>query len=112
MGRIHFAWTVLLACLLLSAQCVEGIAQFVLKNGGNKCLKIDVTRDLVVLVDFVAPDLNIVDPEENEVMRRHLMTGNDGDEEEPKMGQDGLDSQYNARNRRPVSFLRLEQCQG
>ena len=51
----------------------------------------------------------MVDPDENETMRRKSMTGSDGDEEEAKLGEDGLDSRYNSRNRRAVSSLSLEQ---
>ena len=99
MGRLHLHWAALIGCLLLSAHGVEAIAQFVLKNGGNKCIKVDITRDLVVLVDYVAPDLQLVNPEENEAMKRRSMTGRDGDEEDPELVKDGLDSRYNARNR-------------
>ena len=104
-GRTHFIWTALIGCTVFSAHGVEAIAQFVLKNGGNKCVKVDITRDLVVVVDYVAPDLQMVDPEENDSMKRRSMTGSDGDEEVPNVGEDGLDSRYNARNRRVVSNL-------
>lgn len=102
-SSLRVRWAVLLGYLLVCTQSVQGIAQFVLKNGGNKCIKVDITRDLVVLLDFVAPDLQMVDPEENETMKRRAMTGHDGDEEDPKYSEDGLDSRYNARNRRAVS---------
>lgn len=50
-----------------------------LVNGGNKCVKVDVTRDQVVLVNYHAPDLQEVD-EKKAGQRR--MPGRDGDEDD------------------------------
>lgn len=50
----------------------SAIPHFIIKNGGNKCMKVDVVRDMILLVDYDAPDL-VVDP------RR--LAGADGDEE-------------------------------
>lgn len=77
-----------------------------IKNGANKCVKIDVTTDLVLLVDYEAPDLLTGDEAgAAQAQRRRSMTGRDGeeeDEEEPKLGEEGLDSRYNQNRRRAV----------
>ena len=64
-------------CLWSSLSVVHAMPQMVLRNGGNKCFKVDVTADMVLLVKYTAPDLKMNDSED-----RRAMTGSDGDEEE------------------------------
>lgn len=53
----------------------HAMPQFVLRNGGNKCFKVDVTSDMVLIVQYEAPDL--VQREDNKDERR----GADGNED-------------------------------
>lgn len=48
-----------------------------LRNGGNKCFKVDVTADMVLLIQYTSPDLKTNNDRED----RGAMTGSDGDEE-------------------------------
>ena len=98
-------WTVLqntqrLVVLIgLLCSVTNALPTFMLSSSANKCIKIDVTSDLVLLIDYWAPDLT----ENKDDGNYRPVSGKDGDEEEErKLGEDGLDSRYNQRNRRQV----------
>ena len=81
-GGLWAVWASLVPLPVLSTPYI------MLKNAGNKCFKVDVTTDMVLLVDFEAPDL--------------VMGDRRADEEEPPLGEEGLDSRFNQRDRRKV----------
>lgn len=55
--------------------------QMLLRNGGNKCFKVDVTSDMVLLVQYEAPDLKMNDDGEDAADQRQRRTGSDGNED-------------------------------
>lgn len=86
--------------LLLGFLCqnVMAMPHVMLKNGGNKCIKVDVVRDMVLLVDYRAPDLVLTDDDTEEDKRQ----GKDGDENAGLNPEDGADARYNQRRKRKV----------
>jgi hypothetical protein len=85
---------VVLVVVVFSSFCTQtcwAMHHYMLKSAASKCFKVDVTSDMVLLVDFEAPDIGLSE---------EAPPGADGDE--PKLGEEGLDSRYNQRERHKV----------
>ena len=108
--RIPRFLLVCMGAVFLAFCCVgvDAIPQLVLKNGGNKCFKVDVTAEMVLLVKYSAPDLRANSDEQDEEARRRAMTGSDGNEGgEPKDRYNTIYHQDNEKFHRPVKVCLL-----